>query len=152
MHDRETLRMPAAKPSRDNRALAMRLCTASRPVSGTIAEDYLRARGLSGRFSRVLRFNPATILGSVKDKRIVPALVAAFENDLGIVAVQQTFPDPVDLLRKPIVKPKVSLGLLGTSAIRLAPATDELGLAEGIEDAMSAMHLIRHTNVGARRG
>ncbi|MGT9565367.1 toprim domain-containing protein, partial [Enterococcus faecalis] len=40
---------------------------------------------------------------------------------------------------RPIAKPKVSLGLLGTAAIRLAPATDELGLAEGIEDALSAM-------------
>ena len=33
----------------------------------------------------------------------------------------------------------MSLGLLRTSAIRLAPASDELGLAEGIEDALSAM-------------
>ena len=139
LHDRDPLQMPVAKPKRDNRGLAMRLWIASRPIVGTIGEDYLHARGLSGPFPRVLRFNPTTVLGSGKAKRIMPAKIAAFENDLGIVAVQRTFLDPLDLLRKPIPKPKVSLGLLGTSAIRLAPATDELGLAEGIEDALTAM-------------
>lgn len=66
-------------------------------------------------------------------------MIASVENDLGLVAVQRTFLDPGDVLHKPIPKPKVALGLLGTAAIRLAPATDELGLAEGIEDARSAM-------------
>ena len=139
LHDRDPLQMPVAKPKRDNRGLAMRLWMASRPIAGTIGEDYLNARGLSGPFPRVLRFNPTTVLGSGKTKRIMPAKIAAFENDLGIVAVQRTFLDPLDLLHKPIAKPKVSLGLLGTSAIRLAPATDELGLAEGIEDALTVM-------------
>jgi putative DNA primase/helicase len=56
-----------------------------------------------------------------------------------MVAVQRTFLDPQDILRKPMPRPKASLGLFGNAAIRLAPATDELGLAEGIEDALSAM-------------
>jgi hypothetical protein len=139
LHDRDPLQMPAPKPKRDNRGLAMRLWIASRPITGTIAEDYLRARGLLGPYSRVLRFNPATVLGSGANKRVMPAMIAAVENDLGLVAVQRTFLDPLDLLHKPIAKPKVSLGLLGTAAIRLAPATDELGLAEGIEDAQSVL-------------
>jgi putative DNA primase/helicase len=139
LHDRDLLHMSPAKPKRDNRGLAMRLWVASRPITGTIAEDYLHARGLSGPFPRALRFNPTTVLGSGKAKRIMPAMIAAFENDLGVVAVQRTFLDPLNLLHKPMLKPKVSLGLLGTSAIRLAPATDELGLAEGIEDALTAM-------------
>jgi putative DNA primase/helicase len=139
LHDREPLEMPKAAPRRDNRGLAMRLWTASRPIAGTIGEDYLRARGLFGPYSRVLRFNPATVLGSGAAKRILPAMIAAVETDLGLVAVQRTFLDPLDILHKPIPKPKVSLGLLGTAAIRLAPATDELGLAEGIEDAQSVI-------------
>lgn len=139
LHDRDPLQMPAARPKRDNRGLAMRLWSASRPISGTIAEDYLRARGLSGPYPRVLRFNRATVLGSGPTKRIMPAMVAAVENELGLVAVQRTFLDPLDILHKPIPKPKVSLGLLGTAAIRLAPATEELGLAEGTEDAMTAI-------------
>ena len=138
LHDRSAVAMPADKPKRDMGALALRLWKASSPIAGTIAEDYLLARGLSPPFSRALRFNPATILGSGADRRTMPAMIAAVENDLGLVAVQRTFLDPCDVLRKPVPKPKVSLGLLGTGAIRLAPAADELGLAEGIEDALSA--------------
>lgn len=139
LHDRSALAMPEAKPKRDMGALALRLWNASKPIVGTLAEDYLLARGLVAPFPGTLRFNPTTILGSGADKRIMPAMIAAVENDSGVVAVQRTFLHPDEPLRKPIPKPKVSLGLLGTAAIRLAPATDELGLAEGIEDALSAM-------------
>lgn len=139
LHDRGPLSMPVAKPKRDMGALALRLWRASVPIAGTLGEEYLLARGLSGPFPKALRFNPSTILGSGPDKRVMPAMIAAVENELGLVAVQRTFLDPDNVLRKPISKPKVSLGLLGTAAIRLAPATEELGLAEGIEDAQSAM-------------
>lgn len=138
LHDRAALAMPEGKPKRDMSALAARLWKASVPIAGTLGEDYLLARGLAGPFPRSLRFNPATILGSGPTKRAMPAMIAAVENDEGVIAVQRTFLDPADVLHKPIAKPKVSLGLLGTAAIRLAPATDELGLAEGIEDALSA--------------
>lgn len=138
LHDRSTVAMPTGKPKRDMGALALRLWNASLPIAGTLVEDYLVARGLTAPFPKVLRFNPATILGSGANKRVMPAMIAAVENDLGLVAVQRTFLDPDNVLRKPIPKPKVALGLLGTAAIRLAPATDELGLAEGIEDARSA--------------
>ena len=139
LNDRSPLSMPEAKPKRDMRALAVRLWKASVPVAGTLAEDYMRARGLPPPFSRSLRFNPATILGSGDSKRVMPAMIAAVEDDTGVIAVQRTFLDPDTVLRKPFPKPKISLGLIGTAAIRLAPATDELGLAEGIEDALSAM-------------
>lgn len=138
LHDRAPVAMPEGKPKRDMSALAARLWSASVPIAGTLAEDYLHARGLSGPFPRCLRFNPRTVLGSGPTRQTMPAMIAAVENDLGLVAVQRTFLDPDDVLRKPVIKPKVSLGLLGTAAIRLAPATEELGLAEGIEDALSA--------------
>lgn len=139
LHDRAPLAMPASSPARDMGALALRLWRASEPVIGTLAEDYLLARGLSGPFPNSLRFNGATILGVGANRRVMPAMIAAVENDLGVIAVQRTFLDPVNVLHKPLRKPKVALGTFGTSAIRLARATDELGLAEGIEDAMSVM-------------
>ncbi len=139
LHDRNAMEMPEVKSKRDMGALAVRLWKASVPIAGTLAEEYLLARGLSPPYPKALRFNPATILGSGPTKRIMPAMIAAAENDIGVTAVQRTFLDPEDVLRKPIPKPKVSLGLIGSAAIRLAPATDELGLAEGIEDALSAM-------------
>lgn len=139
LHDRGTLEMPPAAPKRDLTAIALRLWKASEPLAGTLAERYLLARGLSPPFPRSLRFNRATVLGSGSAKQVFPAMIAAVENDLGLISVQRTFLDRHDVLRKPVPKPKLSLGLLGAGAIRLAPATDELGLAEGIEDALSAM-------------
>jgi putative DNA primase/helicase len=124
LHDRAEVVMPQMRPRRDMKALALRLWRASQPIAGTPAEEYLKARGLFGPFPPALRF---------------PAMIAAVENGLGMVAVQRTFLDPQDILRKPMPRPKVPLGLFGNAAIRLAPATDELGLAEGIEDALSAM-------------
>jgi len=139
LHDKGPMSMPEAKPKRDMGALALRLWKASQPIADTLAEAYLLARGLSGPFPKALRFNSATIHGSGPTRRTMPAMITAVENDLGVVAVQRTFLDPENVLHKPITKPKVSLGLPGAAAIRLAPATDELGLAEGLEDALSAM-------------
>ena len=139
LHDGAELAMPADRAFEDFGGLARQLWQSSRPVTATLAEMYLRARGLSAPFSPALRFNATTIMGSGAQKRIMPAMIAAVENDQGVVAVQRTFLDPHDLLRKPVVRSKMSLGPLGRAAIRLAPATAELGLAEGIEDAQSAM-------------
>lgn len=139
LNDRSPVSMPEGKRRRDMRHLAVRLWKASVPVAGTLAEDYLRARGLSAPYPKALRFNPATILGSGEAKRTMPAMIAAVEDDMGVIAVQRTFLDLENVLRKPFPKPKISLGLIGTAAIRVAPATEELGLAEGIEDAMSVM-------------
>lgn len=138
LYHQAPLMVTSGRPERDLGALALRLWTSSVPVTGTLAEDYLLARGLVPPFPRVLRFNPVTFLGSGPARRAMPAMIAAVENDLGIVAVQRTFLDPDDPSRKPVPKPKVSLGRFGAAAIRLAPAAEELGLAEGIEDALSA--------------
>jgi len=65
-------------------------------------------------------------------------MLAPVENSLGLVAVQRTFLDEGDVLRRPFPNPKRLLGLPADGAVRLAPATADLGLAEGIEDAVSA--------------
>lgn len=139
LYDRHPLRVPQGVPTRDMGQLALKVWKATEPVAGTLAERYLRARGLQAPYPRALRFQANTILGSGPRRRMLPAMIAAVENDLGVVAIQRTFLDAEDPPRKPVVKPKRALGLLGAAAIRLAPAIDELGLAEGIEDALSAM-------------
>ncbi|MET0373150.1 MAG: hypothetical protein ABW128_02705, partial [Rhizorhabdus sp.] len=82
LHDRSAVVMPTDKPKRDMGALAVRLWRASRPIAGTLAEEYLIARGLSPPFSKALRFNPETILGAGSARRVMPALIAAVESDL----------------------------------------------------------------------
>tara|TARA_R100001126_G_C4856277_1_gene164815 strand:+ start:173 stop:919 length:747 start_codon:yes stop_codon:yes gene_type:complete len=139
LHDAVPLTMPRPKAMADHRALALRLWKASQPIVGSPAADYLAARGLAPPYPRCLRYNPRTIVGAGDQRRFFPAMIAAVENDLGVVAVQRTCLDLADILHKPLSKPKIALGLLGNAAIRLAPAGEELGLAEGIEDALSAM-------------
>jgi hypothetical protein len=139
LHDAVPLTMPRPKAMADHRALALRLWKASQPITDSPAADYLAARGLAPPYPRCLRYNPRTIVGAGDQRRFFPAMIAAVENDLGVVAVQRTCLDLADILHKPLSKPKIALGLLGNAAIRLAPAGEELGLAEGIEDALSAM-------------
>lgn len=139
LHDTNPLAMPPDRAPADYSALARRLWKASIPIAGSPAAEYLAARGLDGPYPACLRYNPRTIVGTGDRRRILPAMIAAVENDLGVVAVQRTCLDLANILRKPLPKSKIALGLLGKAAIRLAPAADELGLAEGIEDALSAI-------------
>jgi len=138
LHDGTPLDMPTRKaPVRDLTAAARNLWRESVPIEGTLAERYLIARGIPGPHPK-LRFHPRTPLGAGKDVRRLPAMLAPVENSLGLVAVQRTFLDEGDVLRRPFPNPKRLLGLPADGAVRLAPATADLGLAEGIEDAVSA--------------
>ena len=138
LHDGMPLDMPTRKaPVRDLTAAARNLWRESVPIEGTLAELYLIARGIPGPHPK-LRFHPRTPLGAGKVVRWLPAMLAAVENSLGLVAVQRTFLDVDDVLRRPFPNPKRLLGLPADGAVRLAPATADLGLAEGIEDAVSA--------------
>src|SRR3546814_8431930 len=66
-------------------------------------------------------------------------MIAAVRNELGLVAVHRTFLDPTNILRRPFHKPKLALGLLGSGSVRFGEPDDVLGIAEGIEDALSAI-------------
>ena len=138
LHDGTPLDLPTRKaPVRDLTAAARNLWRESVPIEGTLAERYLIARGIPGPHPK-LRFHPRTPLGADKDVRWLPAMLAPVENSLGLVAVQRTFLDEDDVVRRPFPNPKRLLGLPADGAVRLAPATADLGLAEGVEDAGSA--------------
>ena len=154
LHDDTPLAMPTRKaPERDLTAAARNLWRESAPIEGTLAERYLTARGIPGPHPK-LRFHPRTPLGAGKDVRWLPAMLAQVENSFGLVAVQRTFLDEDDVLRRPLPNPKRMLRLPADAAVRLAPATADLGLAEGIEDAASAaawFHMPVWAVLGAQR-
>jgi hypothetical protein len=112
------------------------------PIAGTMAEHYLRSRGIICPLPPTLAFLPAR-------RNYGPALIAAFgladEPEPGILgtpvnvdAVHRTFLDR-DGGKADIERPKRSLGSHAGRPIVLAPVNDGLGLAitEGIEDALS---------------
>ena len=139
LHDRAAVAMPEGKPKRDMGALALRLWNASLPIAGTLAEDYLVARGLTAPYPKGLRFNPATIFGSGTDRRVMPAMIAAVEKR------RRSGRGATDLPRframcceSPSPSRRSRWGCSVQQRSGLRPRPHELGLAEGIEDALSA--------------
>lgn len=115
-----------------------------RPIAGTIAEQYLRGRGITCPLPATLGFLPP------RDSKRHPAMIAAFglagEVEPGILAAPQHV-DAVHLtLLRPdgsgkadLERPKLFIGSPGNRPIVLAPPNDLLGLdvTEGIEEALT---------------
>lgn len=117
---------------------ARRIWSSARPIAGTPAELYLKGRGFSGPF-RDLRYHPRTPVGRGNEVQFRPAMIAAVRNAIGVIAVHRTFIDPsTGQKASNLVKPKLALGRLEQGAVRLSEPDEVLGLAEGIETAMSA--------------
>lgn len=122
------------------RAAAAQLWSEARPLAGSPGETYLAVRGISESSSE-LRFHPRTPHGRKPFTRFAPALIAAVRDDSGLVGVHRTFLYGKTNRLAAIVPAKCALGRLGSGAVRLQPAVDVLGLAEGIETALSAAQL-----------
>jgi putative DNA primase/helicase len=105
-------------------------------AQGTIVEKYLRARGITLPVPKSLRhgtrFNNAHYQG--------PTMLAP---DAKVIAVHDTLlTDCAKRDRSEWARLILPTGVqLGSGAIRLAKAGEVLGLAEGIEDALSAMQI-----------
>ena len=120
---------------------ARRLWQSATAISGSPAARYLALRGLL-RASEQLRYLARTPLGPQGAVQFLPAMLAAVTTDIGIIAVHRTFLDIGSSKLAGFERPKRALGGLGYGAVRLAPpAGGRLGLAEGIESALSAKQL-----------
>jgi len=120
---------------------ALRLWRDSAILADSPAARYLAGRAITTS-SPDLRFLPRTPLGPKSAVRFLPAMVAAVRNDAGVLALHRTFLDPAGQGLARFDQPKRALGSLGSGAVRLAfPRGGRLGLAEGIETALSAMQL-----------
>ena len=120
---------------------ALRIWRKAGPLGASPAETYLARRGITTG-SPELRFNAATPLGSAGRARFLPAMVAAVSLDEGPIAIHRTFLNADEPKLAAFENPKRALGDLRSAAVRLfPPATGTLGLAEGIESALSARAL-----------
>ncbi len=109
------------------------------PLAATLAARYLAGRGLHGPYPAALRFLPACWHSPTAQTS--PAMIAAVTRwpTGDVVAVHRTFlkPDGSGKLDHP--QARMLLGDATGGAVQLAPATDRLGLAEGIETALSVL-------------
>lgn len=121
-------------------AAALRLWGGARPIEGTPAERYLAARGLQAAFPE-LRYHPRTPHGPRPFTQFRPAMIAAVRDDTGLVAVHRSFLDPRRGRLAELDEPRLGLGRFSKGAVRLGGVASRLGLAEGIETALSATAL-----------
>ena len=125
----------------DSAAAARRLWRACRPLGGTRAEAYLRARGLDACRFPALRFHPALAYRDDARWRRFPALVAAVTSPGGTLeGVLRTWLHPGRPAKAPVAQPRKALGRVHGHAVRLgAPAGNgaTLLVGEGIETVLS---------------
>jgi putative DNA primase/helicase len=135
--ERRATPLPLQEPESDEHALE--LWRKAIPAAGTLAEKYLRARHITLHVPPSIRFLPYV---DYMPRIGFPAMVAAVQRpDRAIIAVQITYLDPSGKQKAKVANPRKTIGKLGTGAVRLGPADTSLGLAEGVETAMSAMQL-----------
>lgn len=148
LHHVDSANLPASGMPTDlwRRQQALRIWDEARPITGSTAEIYLRRRRIA-LLPRALRFHPRTPLGRGEDVDFRPAMIAALHDgglhDQGrFVAIQRTFFDRDDARRaRDLSDPRMTLGRPDRAAVMLGTATSVLGLAEGVETALSAMIL-----------
>jgi len=127
-------------PGGGTRAAALRVWAEARPLAGSLAQLYLEGRGLAAS-STELRYHPRTPHGPWPLTLFRPALIAAVRDATGVIAVHRSFLDPRGNVLARIEEPRCGLGRFGAGAVRLGGIAPRLGLAEGIETAMSATAL-----------
>ncbi|WP_235600726.1 MULTISPECIES: DUF7146 domain-containing protein [unclassified Sphingobium] len=137
---RQASGLPYVDPSPCRRELALKLWREAQPLAGTPAQRYLASRHIM-TWSPALRYHPATPLGAGRNVRFLPAMLAAITHDRKLLGIQRNF---IQLTGQPapLSKNKRSLGTLGRGAVELAAPMATLGLAEGVENALSAAMLL----------
>ncbi|CAN7686030.1 toprim domain-containing protein [Rhizobium sp. LjRoot30] len=106
---------------------------ASKPIGGTIAESYLRRRGISCSLPESLRFHPDCRHPGTSR---LPAMVAAVEGAERF-AVHRTYLHPDGTGKADIEPAKAMLGAVAGGAVRLTASGFRIVVCEGIETGLS---------------
>jgi hypothetical protein len=152
---RRFLALPKPAPTGPDRRLpaaaigspeaARRLFAISKPISGTIAQAYLRSRGITElRNCTSLRFHPSCWYRGDEDdphdheRDAWPALIAAVTDLNGsITGVHRTWLEPSGNDKAPVATPRRAMGHLLSNAVRIGAASDVLAAGEGLETMLS---------------
>ena len=122
-------------------AAAARLFAASVPVPGTLADTYLRSRGITqGGASSALRFHPTCWHRDEGQTRSIPrpALIAAVTDGAGVCqGVHRTWLAPDGQGKAAVETQRRAMGHILGNAVRLRPHDDILTVGEGIETMLS---------------
>lgn len=111
----------------------------AREAQGTPVEAYLRGRGIRLPVSGQLRY--ASRLKHSPSGKSFRAMIARISDERGFCGVQRTYLDANSDGKAPVSPNKMCKGPQGGGAVRLRMPSDRLGLAEGIETALSASQM-----------
>jgi len=142
-----TNRLPAGRAAaerddtREKRAAALAIWRRTAPAAGTLAEVYVRFRGIAPPYPPALRFLrlPCGNLGPI------PCLVCAVQNWAGgVIGIQRIWLADDGHGKAKVAKPKLSLGAIKGGAIRLGDldGTGCLTVCEGPEDGLSLAEML----------
>jgi DNA primase len=116
----------------DRIADAKAIWRAAEPAKGTLAETYLRNRGLHLPIPESVRFARLRYGAKGREHPVLVACIASADNKL--VGIQRTYLAPDGMGKAAVPKAKLSLGRVSGGAIRLAPCAASLIVCEGLED------------------
>jgi hypothetical protein len=126
---------------------ARRLFAMSTPIQGTIAETYLRKRGITALHDTgALRFHPHCYYRRDTDTttEVWPALIAAVTDLAGTLAgAHRTWLHPSGD-KAPVDTPRRAMGHLAGHGVRFGVTTDVLAAGEGIETVLSLRGAVPH--------
>jgi putative DNA primase/helicase len=118
---------------------ALAIWRAAVPAEGSIVETYLRSRSITLHVPPSLRFGWVTR----PDRHPSPAMIAGVQAPTGKIVAIQTMLLTRGGRKAAVAVPRNATGILGAGAVRFAKPMNVLGLAEGIETALSAQQLYR---------
>jgi hypothetical protein len=139
-HGRPQFAAVTGRTPRDLRGIAARIWQESQPIGGSLAERYLRARGITGALPATLRFHPAAY--HAEGQVCAPALIALVQSAAGEkVGIHRTWIAPDGSGKATLDPVRKALGPIAGHAVHLGEPNGELLAAEGIETALSAMQI-----------
>ncbi len=130
----------AVPEARDLTPLVTDIWTMAGPTAGTPAHLYLDRRGIG--HSAVGRYTPAALTYEAGAKLRLPALLLPMTEGRHLRALLRIFVDRDGQKARKLDEPKRTLGDTRGSVVQIgAPPDDTMNLAEGFEDAESAVIL-----------
>lgn len=140
-------RRPTAAPTGSSEA-ARRLFAMSQPIMGTVAEAYLRKRGITALHGAgSLRFHPRCYYRPDEHSptETWPAMIASVTDLAGwITGAHRTWLSPDGDGKAPIDTPRRAMGDLLGHAVRFGVTQDVMAAGEGIETILSLRCVLSH--------
>lgn len=128
----------------NTREAAQAIWDASQPIAGTLAETYLRSRGIVlDQYPDVLRFHSA--LPYPGKPKPYPALVCRVDDVMGKLTALWRIYLREDGRKADVPTVKLGLGPAGGGAVRVGGIASHVAIAEGVESALGAWLLLGQT-------